>query len=154
MASCFIVSVFLLAFLYTLVCQFVNEQTLARLLRWDGGGLVPYYRVFDKPVRNLTLFYRTSPKGPWMQFYEQRTARSRHIFWNPEGHRSKLLWSHMRAISDCYHAGEAIHPYSYSSHGIYQILATETPYSGYCEFFVDEVGAVLFYATYKFGIFV
>lgn len=152
MTSCFIVGFFALAFVYTLVCQFAGPQTTARLVSWDFGGIIPYYRVFDKPVKNLELYYRCSPERPWARFPEHRVARLRHLFWNPEGHRHKLLWSHMRTISDCRHSGVAVHPYSLCSHGLFQILVSETPCSSYCEYRVEEVGTVLFHGVYSFGV--
>lgn len=142
--TAFLTVVFALWFGLTLLCQFIKPTVSGRLLRWDYPGLIPMYRVFDRRVQDLTLYYRSHPEGEWKPFLEQREARLRQIIWNPEGYRHKILWSHLRSLSDFHHAGVPIAPYNLSNQGLENILLEETECREFCQFAVSEGGTIIY----------
>lgn len=121
-----------------------------RWTRWDLAGYIPYYRVFDRSVRDLSLFYRSHQEGEWKRFREERVVRFRQAIWNPEALPTKTLWANLRCFSDFHALGLEVPEGQLATECIFAMLFAETECETYCQFAVQEDGSVIFAAQREF----
>ena len=138
MSAGLIVGIFVVWFGLTVLGQFYRGRWFLRLKSHDQIGILPHYRLFDRSVRNIVLFYRDTLETPWREYPCSRKASWRQAVWNPEGHDCKVIWRFLRAFSDAYSMDIDVPVESVVYQGVLQLLARDTECQEFVQFLIVE----------------
>ena len=147
-ASYFVIAVFVGWFSLTVLYQVYQQGWVAKLKLYDFVGILPYYRVFDRSVKDLKLLYRTGPLSPWKQYPLQRKAGPFCVLWAPEAHEWKALWRYLRTVSDFHHQNIELSIQSAVFHGLANLVHKNTDCENRFQFRIDEGRETIYCSNY------